>query len=95
MKIMTLIGLILIVLGVVGLIYGGITYTSTKNVVDMGAVHLEVEQKRRDSFVTDFWSRCGGCWRHSTIRWTSKEDSYFRVLGFLRVRHIDKSSEWQ
>ncbi len=46
MKIMTAIGLILIVLGVVGLFYGGITYTSTKNVVDMGAVYLEVDQKK-------------------------------------------------
>ncbi len=49
MKIMTVIGLILIVLGVTGLIYGGITYTSTENVVDMGAVHLEVDQKEEVS----------------------------------------------
>ena len=46
MNIMTIIGIILIVLGVVGLIYGGITYTSSKNVVDMGAVHLQVDQKQ-------------------------------------------------
>ncbi len=45
MKIMTLIGLILIVLGVVGLILGGITYASTENVVEVGTVHLEVDQK--------------------------------------------------
>jgi sorbitol-specific phosphotransferase system component IIBC len=46
MNIMTIIGIILIVLGVVGLIYGGITYTSSKNVVDLGSVHLEVDQKK-------------------------------------------------
>jgi hypothetical protein len=45
MNILTIIGIILIVLGVVGLIYGGITYTSSKNVVDIGSVHLKVDDK--------------------------------------------------
>jgi len=44
---MTIIGIILIALGVVGLIYGGITYTSSRNVVDMGSVHLQVDQKKQ------------------------------------------------
>ena len=47
MNIMTIIGIILIVLGVVGLIYGGITYTSSKNVVDMGSMHVKVDQKKQ------------------------------------------------
>ena len=46
MNVMTIIGIILIVLGVVGLIYGGITYTSSKDVVDLGAVKLQVDQKK-------------------------------------------------
>jgi hypothetical protein len=46
MNIMTIVGIILIALGVVGLIYGGITYTSTKNVVDLGAVQLKVDQEK-------------------------------------------------
>jgi hypothetical protein len=46
MNTLTLIGIILIVLGAVGLIYGGITYTSSKNVVDMGSMHLQVDQKK-------------------------------------------------
>jgi hypothetical protein len=46
-NIMTIIGIILIVLGVVGLIYGGITYTSSKDVVNMGSVHLQVDQKKQ------------------------------------------------
>jgi hypothetical protein len=46
MKIMTITGLILIVLGVVGLIYGGITYTSSKDVVDLGPMHLKVDQQK-------------------------------------------------
>ena len=45
MNTLTLIGIILIVLGAVGLIYGGINYTSSKNVVDLGAVHIQVDQK--------------------------------------------------
>jgi hypothetical protein len=46
MNTMTIIGIVLIVLGVVGLIYGGITYTSSKDVVDLGAVKLQVDQKK-------------------------------------------------
>ena len=46
MNITTIIGIVLIVLGVVGLIYGGITYTSSKNVVDLGSVQLKVDQKK-------------------------------------------------
>ena len=47
MNTMTMIGIILIVLGVVGLIYGGITYTSNRNVVDMGSMHIQVDQKKQ------------------------------------------------
>ncbi|MFH2056167.1 MAG: hypothetical protein ABIJ61_09440, partial [bacterium] len=36
----------LIVLGVAGLIYGGITYTSSENVIDMGSMHVQVDQER-------------------------------------------------
>jgi hypothetical protein len=45
MNTLTLIGIILIVLGTVGLIYGGITYTSKKNVVDIGDLKIQVDQK--------------------------------------------------
>ena len=47
MNITTVIGIILIVLGVVGLIYGGINYTTSKDVVDMGSMHLQVDQHKR------------------------------------------------
>ena len=46
MKTMSVIGIILIALGLVGLIYGGITYTSSKSVVDLGAVQLKVDEKK-------------------------------------------------
>jgi len=47
MKILTIVGIILIVIGVIALIYGGITYTSSKNAVDMGSMHLQVDQKHQ------------------------------------------------
>ena len=47
MNLITIIGVILVVLGVVGLIYGGITYTSNKNVVDVGSMHVQVDQTRQ------------------------------------------------
>ena len=37
---MKIAGLLLIVFGVAALIYGGFTYTSQKNVVDIGAVQI-------------------------------------------------------
>jgi len=50
MNIMTIIGIVLIGLGVVGLIYGGITYTSSKDVIDMGPMHVQVDQKHEIPF---------------------------------------------
>jgi len=47
MKILTIIGIILIVLGAVGLIYGGITYTTSKDIIDMGSMHIQVDQKNQ------------------------------------------------
>jgi len=47
MKSFTLIGIILIVVGVIGLIYGGITYTSKKDVVDFGSVKVQMETKEQ------------------------------------------------
>jgi len=50
MKIVTIIGIILIVIGAAGLIWGGINYTSGRNTVDMGGMHLEVDQTRHIPF---------------------------------------------
>ena len=46
MKPIVIIGTVLIVLGAVGLIYGGITYTSKRNVVDLGPIEVQVDQKK-------------------------------------------------
>ena len=43
MKAVVILGIVLIVLGAVGLIYGGITYTHKKNVVDMGPLQVQVD----------------------------------------------------
>ena len=50
MKTVTMIGIILIGLGLVGLIYGGITYTSKKEVVDLGPIELRVDEKKEIPF---------------------------------------------
>lgn len=39
------VGLLLIVLGVVGLVYGGITYTKRRQAVDLGPLEVNVEEK--------------------------------------------------
>ena len=39
MKPATLVGILLIILGVIALAYQGITYTTQKNVVDVGPIH--------------------------------------------------------
>lgn len=40
-----IIGILLIVLGVVGLAYGGISWTRSKTVVDVGPVELQTKQR--------------------------------------------------
>jgi hypothetical protein len=39
MKPASIVGILLIVLGIVGLIYGGIGYTKRKDVLDVGPIH--------------------------------------------------------
>jgi uncharacterized membrane protein YidH (DUF202 family) len=44
---MRLLGIVLVVLGVIGLAYGGISWTRQKKVVDVGPVELSTEQRER------------------------------------------------
>ncbi|HTX14928.1 MAG TPA: hypothetical protein VMD77_06510 [Candidatus Baltobacteraceae bacterium] len=46
MKIAPVIGIILIVLGVLALAYGGITYTTHKKVLDVGPLQATAEQHK-------------------------------------------------
>jgi uncharacterized membrane protein len=46
MRTYTLIGIILIVLGIAAFAYQGITYTTRENVVDFGPVHVTAEKTR-------------------------------------------------
>lgn len=50
MNTISIVGVILIVLGLVGLIYGGITYTTQKNVIDVGDLEVKVDQENRIAF---------------------------------------------
>jgi uncharacterized membrane protein HdeD (DUF308 family) len=46
MNILKVVGVILIVLGVVALIFQGITYTTHKDVIDLGPIHATAEHKK-------------------------------------------------
>ena len=45
MKVGTLVGLVLIVLGVIGVIYGGITYTKNRDTVGIGPIEVTATEK--------------------------------------------------
>jgi uncharacterized membrane protein len=45
MKVGTLVGLILIALGVVGLVWGGITFTKSRETVELGPIEMTAEKK--------------------------------------------------
>lgn len=47
MKMATIVGIILIVLGLVGLALGGITYTTREKVVDIGPIEATAEKRER------------------------------------------------
>ena len=46
MKSMSLVGVVLIALGVVALVYQGITYTSRETVVDIGPLHATADRQK-------------------------------------------------
>jgi len=46
MKPIILVGILLIVLGVVALVYQGITYTTREKVVDLGPIEATAERKK-------------------------------------------------
>jgi len=47
MKGLVLVGAVLVVLGLAGLIYGGVTYTKDKDTVDLGIAKVTVTDKER------------------------------------------------
>lgn len=46
MKPLAIMGMLLIVIGVVALVYEGITYTKSRTVLDIGPIQAKVEEKR-------------------------------------------------
>ncbi len=45
MKAIVILGIVLILLGVVGIVWGGITYTKDRDSADLGPVHVNVSRK--------------------------------------------------
>ena len=46
MKPMTIVGVMLVVLGVVALVYQGVTYTSRETVIDIGPLHATADREK-------------------------------------------------
>jgi len=46
MKLVAILGVILIIIGIVALVYQGITYTSKDKVVDLGPLKVETKQEK-------------------------------------------------
>jgi hypothetical protein len=46
MKALTVVGVILIVIGIVALAYQGITYTTSEKVVDLGPLKVETQREK-------------------------------------------------
>lgn len=46
MKPIAMVGIVLIVIGLVALVYQGITYTSRETVIDIGPLHATAERQR-------------------------------------------------
>ena len=46
MKAATLVGIVLVVIGIVGLLYGGITYTRREKVLDIGPIEATAERRK-------------------------------------------------
>jgi uncharacterized membrane protein len=46
MKPITIVGIVLIILGVVALAYGGFSFTTSEKVVDLGPLKVEKEKQR-------------------------------------------------
>jgi hypothetical protein len=47
MKVASIVGILLIVVGVIGLAYGGITYTHREKVIDLGPIQATAEKHDR------------------------------------------------
>lgn len=52
-----LVAIVVIVLGALGLAYGGFTYTKDTHTADIGSLHLEVKDKER--FNVPVWAGLG------------------------------------
>ena len=46
MKPMSIVGVVLVILGVVALVYQGVTYTSRETVIDFGPLHATADRER-------------------------------------------------
>jgi hypothetical protein len=46
MKVATIVGIVLVILGIVALAYGGISYTKDEKVIDLGPIEARAETRK-------------------------------------------------
>ncbi|MDX1428731.1 MAG: hypothetical protein R3282_00525 [Rhodothermales bacterium] len=46
MKITTIVGIVLVIAGIVGFVAGGFSFTTNEQVVDLGPIEVQAEEKR-------------------------------------------------
>lgn len=57
MSAVKIVGILLLIAGALGLVYGGFTYTSETHRADMGPLHMSVKEK--DRFNIPVWAGVG------------------------------------
>ncbi len=65
MKPAGIIGIILIVIGILALVYGGITYTKREKVLDLGPIQATAEKQKTIPLPpcwVEYASSVGSCW---------------------------------
>jgi len=63
---MKALGIVLIVLGVLALAYGGFTYTHQKKVVDLGPIQASKKRNKYGAITSDTGRGCRCRWRSSS-----------------------------
>ena len=75
MKTATLVGIVLIVLGVVSLVYQGFSVTTQKKLVDVGSIHATKDEKQRIPLPPVFGWMFAGWWCCLAFIWVQKHHS--------------------
>ena len=63
MNAIKMLGIALLIAGVLGLVYGGFSYTKDTTAVKLGPIELTVKKKANSQYSTLGWNCINHCWR--------------------------------